>query len=262
MLRRALSVLLFAIAMCFSQQISANHILGGNVTMECLGGDTYGVTLTIYKDCFGATAAPNTESVFILPSGCAGVLPFSINTNLQSVTEISELCPTEAVNSSCAGGALPGAQALIYYVEVNLDPSCIWTVEYTQGDWNYFINIDFSSLPTALIQTQIDPSLGCNSSISIDPMGQIPYSCLGDPVSHQMVVNNPNGYDLTYSLVCPQIPGGVDVPLFNPCDEPIPGITIDPATGELNFTSPMVPGNYVVGVVIEMSSGGVVFGTG
>ncbi|MDG1159611.1 MAG: SprB repeat-containing protein, partial [Flavobacteriales bacterium] len=234
-----------------------NHVLGGNITYECLGGDNYGVTMTMYKDCFGATLAPPTETFFFLPSNCTGVLPFSVSADLISIVEISDLCPTEFANSSCSGGLLPGAQALEYYVEVNLNPVCDWTVRWSDGDWNYFINMDFSSLPTAYFETSIIPSAGCLlglglEGLSIDPLGQIPYVCAGDPVSHTISVNNPYGYFLEYSFSCPLIAAGVPAPTFSSCDEPIPGATIDAATGTITFTAPNVFGNYVVGVQIDV----------
>ncbi|MGB0424836.1 MAG: hypothetical protein ACPGED_10945, partial [Flavobacteriales bacterium] len=68
-MKRIAKVLYFAFAMLISINVSANHILGGNISVECLGGDQYGVTLTIYKDCFGATPAAATETVFLIPSG-------------------------------------------------------------------------------------------------------------------------------------------------------------------------------------------------
>ena len=261
MVKNIFKALSLAFAMAFVLQVNANHILGGNITFECVGPNTYGVTLTIYKDCFGATASPSIETIFFFPSGCSGVLPLSVAADFQNEVEISDLCPTEAVNSSCLGGVLPGVQAVTYYKEVVLDPACQWNAEYTSGDWNYFVNMDVSGLPTALIQTQIDLTQGCNSTITIAPEGQVSYYCLGDAVTKVPNVANPNGYDLTYSLVCPQIAGGVDAPMFTTCDDVFPGMTIDPTTGQVDFVAPMVPGNYLVSIAIEMSSGGNVIGT-
>ena len=258
-MKRIAKVLYFSFAMLISFNLSANHILGGNISVECLGGGQYGVTLTIYKDCFGATAAPATETIFLIPSGCVGALPQSVSATLQSEVEISDLCPTEAINSSCLGGIIPGAQALVYYSEVTLDPLCSYNISYSSGDWNNFQNLDVSGLPNAYLQSELDLTQGCNSTISVN--GSVPYSCIGDPVTYSLDVINPDGLDLSYSLVCPQTTGGFDAPLFNPCDEPIPGITIDPATGQIDFTSPNIAGNYVVSIAIEMSSGGNVIGT-
>jgi gliding motility-associated-like protein len=251
-LKRITAVICFLFLSLFVLESQANHVLGGNISYDCLGGDTYGVTMIMYKDCFGATAAPPTETIFFLPSNCSGVLPFSVSADLISTTEISDLCPTELVNSSCNGGLNPGAQALEYYIEVNLDPSCDWVARWSDGDWNYFINMDFSSLPTAYFETSITPSLGCLDGISIDPLGQVPYVCAGDPVSHTMSVNNPFGFFLEYSFSCPLIAAGVPAPTFSACDEPIPGATIDQNTGTITFTAPNVFGNYVVGVQIDV----------
>jgi hypothetical protein len=73
---------LLGLFLLFSLQSAANHILGGNISYECLGGDQYQITLTIYKDCFGATVEPNFENLFFFPDGCT--LPFSLNIPLVS----------------------------------------------------------------------------------------------------------------------------------------------------------------------------------
>jgi PKD repeat protein len=240
----------------FALESQGNHVLGGNITYECLGGDNYGVTMTMYKDCFGATVAPPTETFFFLPSNCTGVLPFSVSADLLSTVEISDLCPSELANSSCSGGLNPGAQALEYYVEVTLNPACDWVARWSDGDWNYFINMDFSSLPTAYFETQISPSAGCTDGISIDSNGQIPYVCAGDMVSHTINVNNPNAYTLEYSFTCPLIAAGVPAPTFSACNEPVPGATIDQNTGTISFQAPPTFGNYVFAVQIDMFDGG------
>lgn len=243
---------LLVFCLFFSLQAAANHILGGNISYECLGGNQYEVTLTIYKDCFGATVEPAFENLFFFPDGCT--IPFSLNIPLVSIQEISDLCPSELANSSCSGGFIPGTQQLTYSGLVTLNAGCSWEVEWFQGDWNYFINMDNSMLPTAYFSAVIDPTAGCNSSVEITS-NQVPYSCLGDPYSHQITVDNPNGYTLNYSFVCPQTTGGVNAPMYSPCNEPIPGITIDPLTGEINFTTPLSFGSYSIGVQIDMFDG-------
>ncbi len=241
--------------------VRGNHILGGHIAYECLGGNNYGVTLTIYKDCFGATPAVTTENLFFIPNtGCT--IPFSANIPLVSEVEISDLCVSELANSSCSGGFIPGAQQLTYYGEVNLNPACAWEIQWSSGDWNYFINMDNSSLPTAFLSTTLDPSLvGCVSSIDIVTPNPINYSCTGDPVVYDMVIDNPNNYDLTFSLSCPLTTAGATAPLLTPCDAPIAGMTIDPNTGQISFNSPMLFGNYVTVVSIDMFDNGDYVGT-
>lgn len=253
---------LLLVALVFATiAVRGNHILGGHITYECLGGNNYGVTLTIYKDCFGATPAVSTENLFFIPNtGCT--IPFSANIPLTSEVEISDLCASELVNSSCSGGFIPGAQQITYYGEVTLNPGCTWEIQWASGDWNYFINMDNSTLPAAFLSTTVDPSVvGCASSIEITTATPVNYSCTGDPVVYDIDISNPNNYDLQFSLTCPLTTGGALAPIIEPCTEPIPGMTIDPNTGQISFTSPMMFGNYVAVVSIDMFDNGNYVGT-
>jgi hypothetical protein len=258
---KSLYTLLSAVLLCTAFTVRGNHILGGHITYECLGGNNYGVTLTIYKDCFGSTSAVPTENLFFIPStGCT--IPFSANIPLTGEVEISDLCASEIVNSSCSGGFIPGAQQLTYYGELNLNPGCTWQIQWASGDWNYFINMDNSLLPTAFLATDLDPTtVGCASSIEIVTPNPINYSCTGDAVVYDIAVNNPNNYDLAFSLVCPLTTAGATAPITAPCNDPIPGMTIDPNTGQIGFTSPMMFGNYVTAVSIDMFDNGDYVGT-
>ncbi|MCB0762863.1 MAG: hypothetical protein KDC12_15155, partial [Flavobacteriales bacterium] len=162
---RILRLLLAILLSCFSVGLYANHVLGGNITYECLGGNTYEITLTYYADCFGATTPPPEENIFFFPtvSGCANA--FSVPFQFVSQTEISDLCASELTNSSCQSGFLPGTNAVVYSAVVDLDVSCVWDVAWETADWNYFINMDNSTLPTAYLGTLIDPSQGCSQSV-------------------------------------------------------------------------------------------------
>jgi len=255
------AILLLTVVMAFAVADSrANHVLGGNIAYDCLGGNSYEITLTVYKDCFGATNAPALESVFFFPQGCG--LPFSANLQLQSVTEISDLCPTELVNSSCNGGFIPGVELLVYSIVVTLSNACPWNINWAAGDWNYFINMDNGMLPAAYIGTTLDPTnVGCVDSV--EPANPLPvnYSCTGDAVTYDLNINNPNNYDLTYTLVCPQTSGGVNAPMFAPCNQLIAGLTMNPLTGQISFTAPNLFGNYSVAVEIDMFDNGDYVGT-
>jgi gliding motility-associated-like protein len=257
---RYLKILLAVVLTHLSVASLANHVLGGNISYECLGGDTYGVTLTIYKDCFGATPAPATETIFFIAQS-GGCLAFSAQASLISEVEISDLCASELDNSSCSGGLIPGTQQLTYYLETNLvgafiDPSCVWELSWGSGDWNYFQNIDNSLLPNAYIQTILDPTFGCNSSATVSSM-QVPYWCADDVVSHQVTTNIPAGFSVDYSLTGVLTTGGVTAPYelpYTPADQ-ITGITIDNITGQIDFTAPAQFGTYVVGIQIDVYDG-------
>lgn len=259
---RILRLLIATVLIVFSTNMIANHVLGGNISYECLGGNSYLITLTLYQDCFGATSASPEENVFFFPtvSGCAS--PFSVPFDFVSESEITDLCASEMANSSCQGGFLPGVTEVVYQATVDLDVNCVWDVSWATSDWNYFINIDNSLLPTAYFNTIIDPTAGCSQSVSI--VSEVPYLCTSSVESIQLDVNNPLGYDLVYSFSDPLTTGGANVP-WEPGftgAEPIPGITIDPVTGEINMTTPAQFGNYLAGVQIDMyDAGGTLVGT-
>ncbi len=241
----------------------ANHVLGGNVTFDCLGGNQYGITLTIYKDCFGATPATIDETLFFFPSGgtCSS-FPFSADAPFVSEEEISDLCPSESQNSSCNGGLTPGTLLLTYYVVVPLNPSCSWSVEWSAGDWNYFVNLDTGALPNAYFRTTINPANGCDDSVEITSL-QVHYYCVGQPVSQLITVDNPNGYTLAYSLTSVLTDFGLPA-VYEPgysAANPIPGLTLNGATGQIAFNAPFQFGNYVVAVEIDMFEGGVLVGS-
>lgn len=241
---------------------SANHVLGGNITWNCLGGDQYQVTFTLYKDCYGNVGDPATETVFFYPSGC-GASPFSADFNFVSAVEISDLCATELVNSSCAGGLNPGTQAVTYTGTVTLAAGCTWEAIWNNGDWNYFQNMDNfdgGGFPLdAYIQSVINTNLPCQGSTDIvysaaDP--QIPYFCFGTNTCHQLQVSNPNGYTLNYSLGPCQTTGAtIDTPINAPGYTVPAGLTIS-AGGQICWPNPGPSfGNYSVCVEIEMFDG-------
>jgi gliding motility-associated-like protein len=242
----------------------ANHILGGNITWECLGGNQYAVTFTMYKDCYGSPGSPPNENLFFFPSGC-GAASFSTDLLFVSETEISELCATELIGSSCSGGLAPGTMQVVFSGIVTLDPGCTWKVIWNNGDWNYFQNLDpfcCGSPLDAFITSTIDTSTGCANSIDItsnaaDP--QVRYVCntLAN-FSHPIAVTNPTGYTLTYTLTDvlttgASLPNSITAPSYSLSG--LAGITIS-STGVINFNvTPGQLGNYIVSVCIQMYDG-------
>jgi hypothetical protein len=246
----------------------ANHILGGNITWTCLGGDNYQITLIYYKDCYGNTGNPLSENVTLVPIGACGGFSTSTDLDFVSETEISDLCATEFPNSSCSGGLNPGTQQIVYQGTVILTSGCIWRAIYNDQDWNYFNNMNVGS-NDAFIYSEINTA-SCNSSTSITSTAaapEVPYLCYNAPYSHTINVSNPNGYTLNYSLTNTVVTGANIA--ANPITAPgyvIPsgislvGNTINVANvnaaNGFNFF-----GNYVLTVEIEMYDGVDLVGT-
>jgi hypothetical protein len=238
----------------------ANHVLGGNITWECAGAGQYEVTFTLYKDCYGTPGDPLSESILFYPSGCGG-FEFSANLDFVSATEISDLCASELLNSSCAGGFQPGTSQVVYSGIVTLDPGCVWQAVWNSGDWNYFGNMD--AIPqNAYIHSFINTAEPCDTSPVItstvaDP--QVPYICLNDPFSMTLPVVNSSGYTLTYTLTSSQTTGATSDVSINAGGYSIPaGMTL--VGNQLSWT-PTNLGNYAVSFEIEIFDGANYIGT-
>src|SRR5690606_11390634 len=82
----------------------------------------------------------------------------------------------------------------------------------------------------------------------------VPYICVGQEVNYNFGVTDPNGMSMTYTLVSARgfangagtinYQGG-----YSP-GEPVPGTILDPVTGQLQFTPPLI-GKYVF--VVEVN---------
>ena len=238
------------ILLCFSQEAKSTHILGGHISYECLGGDEYSFTLSVYSDCFGQQANPVPDNlIFFTPDGsCAGLTTIANLALLSSTQEISELCDEELLDSSCLpGGFSPGTILTTYTVTQTLDPSCTWTASWAFDDYNFFINADFPVFDDAYFSATVDPLMGCNSTIVIDGTQQVPYGLVGELFSHQLVYTSTPGNTVNFSIGVPQVENNqlnFDIPGYDPST-----ITVSP-TGLVEFTPPTA-GNYVTNVIIE-----------
>jgi gliding motility-associated-like protein len=228
----------------------ATHIAGGNIAYSCTGNpNEFLITLTLYRDCTGVSAPSNPNIQF---SNTCGASNPSLFLSLQSSSEVSQLCTPEIPNSTCGSGSLPGMQEYIYTGTVTLSPVCdTWTMSYEVCDRNPSTNLMGFSNCFFIESTLLSQTAACNNSPIITSQ-PIPYVCTNVPVSYDYGVLEPDGNTLTFAFVNALGTGGSNI-TYNggySASSPIPGITIDPATGQLNFT-PTIAGNFVVTVMIE-----------
>lgn len=233
------------------QEVRADHYSGASITYSCQGGNQYKIYLDLYLDCAGTPLTP--QSLYF--SNACGVV-FTLN-NLSPVLvqEVSPLCPSQVANSTCNGGTLPSFRRYRFEVTLFLSPCAIgpWKVEWFLCCRNTMTNL--ANVPGIYADATVQHSPGvCDSSPVFVDSG-IPYVCVGEPVSYNPGVSDPDGNTMLFSLA----PARFGAPAPTPATyasgytgtAPFPGITIQPATGQLNFT-PTVTGNYVV--VIQVTT--------
>lgn len=253
-------VLLFsASALMASFTAQASHISGGEILYECLGSNQYEITMNLFRDCAGIDMNPSETITFTSPCGTA-----QLTVNLVQTIEVSQLCPEEIVNSTCSGGFLPGMQMYTYTGTVTLPPCDTWSMDWELCCRNAAILnlVTPDGLTTHLTATLNSNSFPCDNSPVFNNV-PIPYVCLNQPITYSFGVSEGDGDSLHYELVTAMDIGGAPVPYAAgyTAVEPIPGITIDPNSGLLQFT-PTLEGNFVVAVqVTQYDSEGNVIGT-
>lgn len=225
----------------FSSSIFASHEAGGEITYTCVGPNQYAVTLTLYRDCSGISAA-TTYPLNYRSANCG--VNATISLNLQSTTDITPLCPS--ASSLCNGGSgLIGFERSIYTGILTLPIGCTdWILSTSSCCRNGAVtNLASADAQDIYIQSTLNNTVNpCNSSPVFSSNPQL-FACVGQEINYQQLATDPDGDELVYSLVNAMSAAGTNVTYaagfsgLNPFTVPA---TIDPMTGEITFT-PDVP---------------------
>ncbi|MEL6674322.1 MAG: gliding motility-associated C-terminal domain-containing protein [Bacteroidota bacterium] len=258
-------LLVFVITGFFHQHARATHAMGSDLTYRCLGGNTYEVTLTIYRDCIGSNLTPQQNIAFY--SDSCGVATYILKANRTSITELSPLCPAQQPFSTCKGGPLPGVEEHVYKLTTTLTQSCPdWRLSWQLCCRNYAIT---NSVITPSTRMYIESFLNnrdvtCNNSpfFTTPP---VPYLCNGRPFLFNHGTVDPDGDSLVFELADPR-----DYVAGNPQDIPyMPGFSVnypmatnppnafnfDTQSGQFSFTPSGLQQGIVTLIVKEYRNG-------
>ncbi|MBA3704706.1 MAG: hypothetical protein H0W84_02050, partial [Bacteroidetes bacterium] len=241
----------------------ANHIAGGDLTYVCLGGNQYQVNLNLFVDCAASNPLGSQQTINYY-SSCGGSSAVQLDLLNPGGTEISQLCPSQISNSSCNGGTLPGMRIYRYTGIIILTPCNTWTLSWGTCCRNAAVSNlqNPSTYGTYLEATLHSATASCNSSPSFTARS-IPYVCVNQLVNYNYGVTEKDGDSLNFSLINAMAVGPTNLTYTSgySATSPIPGITIDPVTGQLVFT-PTTIGNFVVVILVkEYDSNGNLIGT-
>ncbi len=246
--------------LCIYQSSFATHYTGFDLTYTCTGPNTYLVTLNVYRDCNGVSVG--SSQVINYSSASCGVSA-SLSLSVQSVTDITPLCPSQT--SACGGSGSIGVEHHIFQGTLTLPPGCNdWVLSSSSCCRNNAItNLTGPGSNNIYVQTTLDNTLSpCNSSPSFSNNPQ-QFACVGQAVNYQQLATDVDGDSLVYSMIdCSQsaattvtYAGGFNG--TNPLTDPI---TINSQTGEINFTASQ-PQVAVLCVLVEEYRNGVLIGT-
>lgn len=255
MLRRIFTITSLVLASLTAQ---ATHMSGGEIYWECLGNNNYRIKLLVYRDCAGIGVDPSYNLDITSPCGSR-----TLNVTTNGGTELSQLCDIELPNSTCNGGTLPGIQQYIYTGTINLPPCASWRISWTNiYRNNAIVNLTSPGTRQMFIESVMNNVVApCNDSPTFTNAA-IPYVCLGYPISYSYGAVDNESDSLSYSLIGARMLNGGPIAYVAPFtpNQPITGMTLDQATGQINFTL-SIAGNWVVVVLVtEYDANGNVIG--
>lgn len=259
-----------------SLQLSASHIVGGDMYYDCLGGTTYRITLKVYRDCLSDGAAYDPEVPITVFNGSyvqidAFTIDFPGSTVLDvlldnpCITLPSDICVEEAIYQKIVTLPPSANGYILSYQRCCRGPAVTNLLDPAEQGLTLQIDIPAPALAT------------CNSSARFTNYPPL-VLCAGQELIFDHSAIDPDGDDLVYQL-CTPFAGGTDLapapdPASPPPYDPIiwaGGITetdpfgagdlsIDPVTGLLTAV-PEAPGLYVVGVCVQEFRAGVLIST-
>jgi len=277
------TIIKLAFLLCLTfpiKDIKSLHIIGGEITYECLSNDQYRFTMNIYRDCSSVPGAPFDNPAVISVFTFNGQTP-SLFANLQiPLDSINVLQPP--VNNVCFQTPQTICAEFGAYVWDMSLPSSQgpYVVAYQRCCRNATINnlvapetigVTYTATVSPTSQSQ------CNSSPVFKNFPPI-FIQANEPLSFDHSATDPDGHTLKYSLCSPTIGGSVGVPAPTVASNPTllyphyptatytgnysatnpmggsPTVTIDSMTGIISGT-PTTLGQFEIGVCVEEFDG-------
>ena len=257
-MRIKLNKVLFILVLAFSFSISsvnASHLMGGDITYDCVSGNDYKVTLRLYRDCNGIILG-NTRTINFVSANCSQ--SFNVVLSLaQGPTIVTPLCPGEPDVCLTPSGTY-GVERFIYEGIITMPQTCTdWKIYHNSCCRNGAITtLANAGGESFYIQSELDNTLSaCNNSpdFAQDP---IFYACVGSPVSYSHGVSDIDNDSLVFSLMdCfGSGPGSGIVTYSTGFSGSMPlaanNLAIDPSTGVITFT-PTLAQVAVICVLVE-----------
>lgn len=183
---RKIFIGLFFFSLSFFTKIEASHLMGADITYECLdhSNEIYRLHFKLYRDCNGITpGTPNFNFCPITGSGCPQPIMLNTLTNTPNVhlIEVTPICPGVTTPCSGSGSTLSfGVQEYYWTQDIQFvagGSGCtVYKIKYTEGVRNPVGNLT-SSPNLTIFSTEIHRDLAiCNNSPTFNNI-PTPYFC-------------------------------------------------------------------------------------
>jgi gliding motility-associated-like protein len=197
---RKLLPFLFLLFALLPNSSKASHVMGMDLTYECLGPNRYLVTLKLYRDCNGIT--PSSAYTLNYSSAQCGVTSSVSLAQLGQPIDITPLCPS--IQSQCNGSNQYGVQKYTYQGILNLPAGCgsDWLLTVTECCRNAAItSLTNPSNENILVEATLNNTLAtCDNSPQFlnDP---VPFYCANQLSNYNHGATDSDGDSLVFSLV-------------------------------------------------------------
>jgi hypothetical protein len=246
---------LVSIFLLFSQnKVKASHYAGGEITYTCLGGYSYLITYTFYRDCSGVPAPQSISINF----ECSSNISINFASTLNKVTgtgqEITPSCPTAP--TYCSGGNSLGIQEYVYQAQVTLPACNYWTMHTSSCCRNPATTITSNTSNGWYAFASLDNLNAPGNSSPVFNNKPIIIAFNNQKLVYNHGVSEADGDSLVFSLMAPltnsltnSITYASPYSYTNFLSSSIP-ITLDTATGQIVF-KPNQTLTTVTGVKVE-----------
>jgi len=238
--------------------------MGADLTYQCLGGNTYRVRYSFYRDCVGILP-PSSVFVSISSASCGRNLGVTCRPIAGTGQQVTNLCPNAI--STCNGGTFTGIQEWVYEGVVTLPMQCAdWVFSYNLCCRNAAITtISNPGASTFYVYATLNNLNGiCNSAPTFTNK-PVPFACLGQQLCFNHGATDPDGDSLAYQLVAPlqnnTSPVYYNTPFsaVNPLASN-PSTSFNSATGDICFTPTQLQVT-VMAVLVKEYRNGVLIGS-
>ncbi len=266
-----------------SLNVSATHIVGGEVTYEHLGGASYKITVNLYRDCGPSSVDYSPTQTVRIDQGNGTfyadiTLPMlsrdTLNPPLDTCAIDPGICVEEAIYSKIIN-LPPGANGYHVYCQICCRNGSILNIQnplnMLETFYTYVPDNNIYLTNSSPVISNFPPVFVCNlEDLSLD-FGATDAD--GDSLVYSFYTPH-NGANATYydqisynNLLTPPDNWQSSDVVWNPgysANSPLdntggPGLSIDPNTGFMTG-SPVAVGQYVVGVQIDEYRNGVLIG--
>ncbi len=245
---------------------SASHVAGAEITYRWISGNTFELSLTLYRDCQGVNAG-GFDFINVKSVSCGVNLNLRVDTIHGTGHEIPLGCPGA---TTCSGGTNPGIQKYEYKGTITLPSQCTdWIFSYRLCCRNCQITTlqyaTCATVPYLYVESRLNNVAAPTNSSPVFTNLPVSFICVGQPFNYNHGAIDANGDSLAYSFITPRDNAAANVTFAagHSVTQPIlssPPMTMNSQFGDI-VINPTTQEVGVMAVLVKEYRNGVLIGS-